>query len=59
MLRGIGKATTAGVVGSWYFEGQRDMEEDEEEVREGEEETIGPSTVQITQAAFGKNRIHH
>ncbi|GAA5987173.1 hypothetical protein JCM5350_003871 [Sporobolomyces pararoseus] len=53
MLRGIGKATTAGVVGSWYFEGQRDMEEDEE-VREGEEDLIGPSTVQITQAAFAR-----
>ncbi|GAA5946753.1 hypothetical protein JCM3765_002000 [Sporobolomyces pararoseus] len=58
MLRGIGKATTAGVVGSWYFEGQRDRVQEEEDgietVQEEEEDSIRPSTVQITQAALAR-----
>ncbi|GAA6007714.1 hypothetical protein JCM11491_003937 [Sporobolomyces phaffii] len=51
MLRGIGKATTSGVVGSWYFEGQ----EHEAEALEGNDEANGgPNTVQVTQAAFAR-----
>jgi len=58
MLRGIGKATTSGVVGSWYFEGQDfEAEGDAErgEGREGEQEgRMSLNTIRITQAAFGE-----
>lgn len=54
LLRGIGKATTSGVVGTWYFEGQARDEEDHA-AEDGEEETAGPSPIQVTQAALGKD----
>ncbi|GAA5879457.1 hypothetical protein JCM16303_003209 [Sporobolomyces ruberrimus] len=57
MLRGIGKATTSGVVGSWYFEGQeREAAGGEGDVSGGSTrtETTRPSTVHVTQAAFAR-----
>ncbi|GAA5939613.1 uncharacterized protein JCM15063_005233 [Sporobolomyces koalae] len=50
VLRGIGKATTSGVVGSWYFEGQSEQHEqgDNGDFR------LSPGPVQVTQAAFAR-----